>query len=64
MDPHNMATWAYSHACDKCQAGETCQLEACINAQEVADFLKRHYRFEGVDSSGKQVRGWFVPDQV
>jgi hypothetical protein len=64
MDPKQMAEWAYSHACDKCHAGEVCEMDACLNASEVSDFLKRVERFEGTNASGTKVRGWFVPDQV
>jgi hypothetical protein len=64
MDPQQMAEWAYSHACDKCHAGEACEMDACLNASEVSDFLKRLERFEGTHASGARVRGWFIPDRV
>ncbi|HTY25028.1 MAG TPA: hypothetical protein VMC85_17990 [Desulfomonilaceae bacterium] len=64
MNPEQMADWAWSHACEKCQTEGDCEIEECLNAQEVSDFLKRVARFEGRDNSGNAVRGWFVPDQV
>jgi hypothetical protein len=64
MDPEQMADWAYSYACDKCHRGEDCEIDACMNASEVSDFLKRVHRFEGTDSEGHSVRGWFAPDIV
>ena len=64
MNPQQMADWAWSHACEKCHTEGDCEIEECLNAQEVSDFLKRVRRFEGKDDSGKTVRGWFVPDQV
>lgn len=64
MEPKEMAKWAYSHACDKCHAGELCNLSACISAKDIADFLERHERLEGTDSHGNPVRGWFVADKV
>jgi hypothetical protein len=64
MNPEQMADWAWSHACEKCQTEGDCEIEECLNAQEVSDFLKRVIRFEGKDASGTPVRGWFVPDQV
>ncbi len=64
MDPHDMAEWAYSHACDKCHAGEACEIDACINAREIADFLRRVERVETKDQSGRTLQGWYVPDKV
>ena len=64
MDPLQMAEWAYSQECDKCHAGEPCELDACLNADEIANFLKRLERLDTSDKSGNHLRGWFVPDQV
>ena len=64
MDPTGMAEWAYSHACDRCHAGEPCELDACINAQKVADFLRRMVRVDTTDASGQKIKGWMVPDRI
>lgn len=64
MEPQEMAEWAYSHACEGCHGGQECKLDACYNATEVSEFLKRLERFEGTDANGNSVRGWFVPDAV
>lgn|GEM_PF-720365 len=64
MDPHEMADWAYSYACDSCHRGEDCNIDACLNAGEVSDFLKRLERFEGTDRDGNSVHGWFARDIV
>jgi hypothetical protein len=64
MDPQQMAEWAYSFACEKCHSGEECEVDQCLNASEVSDFLKRVERFKGTDERGTPVRGWFVPDRV
>jgi hypothetical protein len=64
MDPQKMAEWAYSHACDKCHAGEVCEMDACINASEVADFLKKTVRIDTTDAGGQPLKGWFIPDQI
>jgi hypothetical protein len=64
MDPKAMAQWAYSHACDRCHAGEECGIDACISAQEVAGFLERMERIDTTDDTGRRIRGWMVADQV
>jgi hypothetical protein len=64
MDPQQMAEWAYSHACDKCHAGEPCEMDACLNAQEVTDFLKRVERVDTTDAQGNALKGWLVRDQI
>jgi hypothetical protein len=63
MDPKQMAEWAYSHACDRCRSGEKCELDACINAQEVALFLQRLERVDTVDFHGNPIDGWLIRDR-
>ena len=64
MNPRQMAEWAFNHACEKCRTDQECEIDECLSATEVSDFLKRIVRFEGKDNMDKPVRGWFVPDQV
>lgn len=64
MDPKGMAEWAYSHACDKCHAGEACEIDACLEAKDVAEFLQRVRRLDTTTGDGERLRGWFVPDRV
>ena len=33
MNPEQMAHWAWSHACEKCQTEGDCEIEECLNAE-------------------------------
>ena len=52
MNPEQMSDWAWSHACGMQREGD-CEIEECLNTQDVSDFLKRVVRFGGKDRRRK-----------
>ncbi len=64
MEPKEMSKWAYSYACSKCHAGEPCELDQCINAQAVAEFLDKTQWVDTADRDGNALKGWFIPATV
>ena len=68
MNPEQMAQWAWSHACEKCQSEGDCEIEECLNAQGYPIFSNglsgsreptRRGKVLGVGSCG--IRSEWVP---
>jgi len=62
MDTRQLAEWIDTRICLPCKQGYTCDDWECAQARAIADILKRLVRFKGKDSEGKDVSGWFLPD--
>jgi len=62
MDTKQLAEWVEARICLPCKQGYTCDDWECEQARKIADILKRMVPFQGKNSEGKDISGWFVPE--
>ncbi len=62
MDTKQLAEWVEARICLPCKQGYTCDNWECEQARIIADMLKRMVPFQGKDSEGKDISGWFISE--
>lgn len=62
MNVRSAAEWVLNRSCGPYRRDGSCDHPACAEAQEIHDLLMSAVRIDDKDSTGREIRGWLIPE--